>query len=190
MFHREAKAYLNSSIKLRNSEPSKEVRDWEARNPVYFLLLHATELGIKSIVQSRGNEPPRSHDIVSLVRKFASRSDRKHARRTYRELRSLREQQLRDKWSGGNDGFALAGLQIELEEAREEPVYMVATLKLLGALGQSEMRKLEFGSEVEPWWHAARYPRHGVTSYPDFDRAVLICKSFIELAGLELSSTE
>lgn len=79
-------------------------------------------------------------------------------------------------------------MQIEIEAIDKRPVGLMTTLRVLGALGQSKMTKLEFGKKVENWWHALRYPRLGGTmSYPDFQECVIICEALIKRAeaGIE-----
>ena len=91
------------------------------------------------------------------------------------------------KWAAKESEFAAAALRIELESSRDKPVAMLNTFRILGALGQSEMRKHEFGEEVNDWWHAVRYPRFGTTSYPDFFEAELICDKLLNLAEIEIA---
>ncbi len=185
----QAEAYLRAATVVHNAELTKtsDPRDWEMKNPMFFLLLHATELALKAVAFARNEKAGLSHDIVKLANMVKRASDRKHVREIYKNLRKLDEQRIRDKWVGRDGVFSQAACEMELDKLRQKPVRMVSTFKFLGALGQSKMEKREFGDIVEKWWHAARYPRYGITSYPGFDACVVICEGIIEIAKQELS---
>ena len=190
LFCREGQSYLGAAVALHAAEACDDPLHWKHRNPIFFLLLHATELALKSVTLSRGIPAPRTHDIVSLAKGCARTEDRTQFRSLYQEVRELRKSKLAQKWGGSGDASEAAVLQIEMETLRKKRVAVVHTFKILGALGQSQMQKLEFGEEVEGWWHAARYPRFGTTTYPDFSESALICKTCLELATSEIGNSQ
>lgn len=187
LLHREGLSYLSASSRLRAAEASEELVEWTHRNPIFFLLLHATELALKAISAARGVAPKKTHDIVVLAKGCAKSSDRARVRSVYVKIRELRARRLKDKWSEKESEFATAALRVELESSLRKPVAMMGTFRTLGALGQSQMQKIEFGQEINDWWHAARYPRFGTTSYPDFSEAELICNTLLDLAKLQIA---
>ncbi|WP_299679169.1 HEPN domain-containing protein [uncultured Roseobacter sp.] len=186
---REAKAYLKSarSVHANAREEAVDFANWTTRNPMFFLLLHATELAAKACLFARGEKPGRSHDIVELIRLVGQDGKRGCVREAYRDVPTLRRQTLEHKWAENDSEFAKAALKIEIEAIDKQTVGLAKTLKVFGALGQSKMTKLEFGKEVENWWHALRYPRlGGTTSYPDFDECAVICQALVKRAEAEI----
>lgn len=181
---------MRSAVIVRNEKSCAQLapHDCPNCNPLFFLLLHATELALKAIDLARNLQLKRTHDLVDLARAVFSATDRSFARKAYKDLRELHERRIRDRWRGQHGIFSQEALNIELQKMSQKPVGLASSFRTLGALGQSGLTKLEFGHEVKDWWHGARYPRFGSMRYPDFDSCVLICKNFLKLARLEMNN--
>ena len=187
-YAREAKSYLRSSRLLRQLETAQPntVKRWDNQNPIFFLLLHAAELALKAIGLARGHTNTNEHDIVRLLRQYSAPVDRSYFRQVYRTVRMSRCESVFEKWRHMESDTATAACQLELDKARSIPLHMVDNFKVLGALGKSEMTKLEFGKPQAQYWHSARYPRAGTTSYPDFEVCVIMVGGLIALADAKL----
>jgi len=177
-----AQEYLRAAEIVFQAEVSK---DWENRNPIYFLLLHSAELGLKSLGKSRGLDTHNSHDLVVLLRTVTQTGDRIHFRRIYRKLVELRLGKIHSKFVGSQHKLSQAAIEVETASMRYKPLGLAHTFRLLGVLGQSEMTKIEFGKEIKKYWHSVRYPRFGITTYPEYHATFALCAGIIEVSQHE-----
>ena len=187
-----AREYYRSSCLLRAAEDAKGLNPihWENRNAIYFLMLHSAELAWKALAHVRGQTPKRTHDIVKLLRSHSQPSDREFFRRAYKDIRSLEKQRLSQRLPPDGQGLSAAAHSMEWSENLLKPPGVIKCYVFLGALGQSEMEKVEFDTKLanKEWAHSARYPRYGTTTFPDYEKTAIICDRLIGLAEREVNS--
>jgi HEPN domain-containing protein len=173
--------YFENHFNQESLPPELEFRD-----PVYFMLLHSAELSIKARLHESGENPQNWHDLFALHGKLTKGRCRADFRYLSQEIRSRRIEFIKAKWSSMKDnGYAEAAANIEIQGETKNVRSAAHVMRSLNCLGEGRgMTKYEFGIKIDKkeWKHSTRYPRSGITSYPDLLDSITLCEGLIELA--------